>query len=53
MAQSKKKRMGSTRGGRTIKLNGYLIFGAAVLGFVILFSLVGPLFVNKDRLNKY
>lgn len=38
MAKSKKK---------STKLNGQLVFGAAVLGFVILFSLVGPFFVNK------
>lgn len=30
------------------QVNGHLIFGAAVLGFVILFSLIGPFFVNKD-----
>lgn len=30
------------------KLNAQLVFGAAVLGFVILFSAIGPFFVNKD-----
>jgi len=39
MARSKRK---------PTKLNGHLVFGAVVLGFVILFSVVGPLFVNKD-----
>jgi len=39
MARSKKK---------PSKLNAHLIFGAAVLGFVILFSVIGPFFVDKD-----
>lgn len=30
------------------KVNGHLVFGAAVLGFVLLFSLIGPFFVNRD-----
>ena len=30
------------------KMNSHLIFGATVLAAVLLFSLVGPLFVNKD-----
>ncbi|MBN1875340.1 MAG: dipeptide/oligopeptide/nickel ABC transporter permease/ATP-binding protein [Anaerolineae bacterium] len=50
MAQSKQEQTSSeaTRGIRVISLNGHLIFGAVVLSFVILFSLVGPLFVDKD-----
>jgi len=39
MARSKRK---------LAKLNAHLIFGAAVLGFVILFSAIGPFFVDKD-----
>ncbi|MGC9350308.1 MAG: dipeptide/oligopeptide/nickel ABC transporter permease/ATP-binding protein [Anaerolineae bacterium] len=43
MAKSKSS---SRRGLRN--LNAHLIFGAAVLGFVILFSAVGPFFVDRD-----
>jgi len=39
MARSKRK---------LTKLNAHLVFGAAVLGFVILFSVIGPFFVDKD-----
>lgn len=39
MASAKKK---------SSKLNPHLIIGAAVLGFVILFSAIGPFFVNKE-----
>lgn len=42
--------MSETRKRATTKsrMNSHLIFGAVVLGAVILFSLIGPLFVNKE-----
>jgi len=42
------KRNNSKRSNRKTRLNGALIFGAGVLAFVILFSIVAPLFVNKE-----